>query len=157
MCYYHRWTCAYCSTTQDQMLQCMTASQRRQYCEFIQPIPAVPQFPFSSPRVCRNCGYGTQSTNPVAQSTSSQPEGGGQQSQAQVPPQGSGVRRGINLEETLKRYDDARGEVLAQAETKAATDGEGGDSKGNGEENSNTEDTLLQKAWKKLKKDLKKA
>lgn len=77
--------------------------------------------------------------------------------QQQALPQNFEVWKGIDLEETLRRYNQARVEVLAQAETKAARDGDGGESKDGVNKESGREATALQTAWRKLKKDLGKA
>lgn len=95
------------------------------------------------PPTCRSCGI-LHAQQPVQPSSSQQ---------TRQPFQ---IRRGIDVEETLKRYREARNQVLTRAEEAMAKKKAEKMSNGVDQEREGSE-TAFEKAWKQLRADMEKA
>lgn len=143
MCVCHRWSCRHCSAGRDEVLACSVAHQRRVYCEIIQELPTSQLAP-GRPLICRQCG----SAQDPAHLTLSQQSATAQRGN---PLQ---VRHGIDLEETLQKYNEVRGQVFVRTEKKMSERKREEAKKGGENDDGETKETVFEKAWRQLRADI---
>ena len=98
--------------------------------------------------MCQNCGSAHHQYTNSTQTT------GSQQEKRPEPQQPSQVRRGIDLEETLRKYNEVRSQIFDGAEEKVSGKKTGEALEDVEQQQGVKEETALEKAWKQLRKDI---